>query len=60
MKIRGFLRVRNKLLVVILFIYRVFLNDMRIFKGVNLHEKLMIVYFINYGPKMYRYENTGC
>lgn len=29
-------------------LYREFLNDMRIFKDAILHEKLMIVCFINY------------
>lgn len=38
----------------VVLLYRVFLN-VRIFKGVTLHEKSMIIYFINYD-----YENMGC
>lgn len=39
-------------------LYRAFINDELIFKDVNVHEKLMIVCYINYGLKMLRLENT--
>lgn len=38
-------------------VHRVFLNDLRIFQGINVHEAIMVGCYINCGPKMSRYEN---